>query len=104
MEKLIVNNRGDIDLDFADRNKALEGLPHIPASIIKDEKITKHNTGVYFHKVPIDPVTGICSLDYEVAEHLGMYKLDFLNVSIYSMIETEQYLIHLMERPLDWKL
>jgi DNA polymerase III alpha subunit len=104
MEKLIVDNRGDIDLDFADRNNALEGLPHIPASIIKDGKIVKHNTGVYFHAVPIDPVTGYCSLDYEVAEERGMYKLDFLNVSIYTMVDNEQHLLELMERQLDWKV
>jgi DNA polymerase III alpha subunit len=102
MEKLIVRNRGDIDVDFSDRNKALEGLPHIPASIIKDGKIIKHNTGVYFHAVPMDPVTNICSLDYEEAEERGMYKLDFLNVGIYTMVDNEKHLLELMERQLDW--
>lgn len=99
-----MDNRGDVDLDFADRNKALEGLPHIPASIIKDGKVVKHNTGVYFHAVPLDPVTGVCSIDYEEAEKRGMYKLDFLNVSIYTMVDDEQHLIELMERRLDWKV
>ena len=97
-------NRGDIDIDFSDRDQALVEMPHITASIIKDGKITKHNTGVYFHTVPTDPVTGFCSWDYEDAEQKGMYKIDMLNVSIYSMIRDENHLMDLMSRPLDWRL
>lgn len=97
-------DRGDIDIDFADRSKALEGMQHIPASIIKNGRITRHNTGVYFHAVPIDPVTDQCSLDYEEAERRGMYKIDMLNVSIYDMVRNEQHLLELMDRPLDWSL
>jgi DNA polymerase III alpha subunit len=100
----VSKERGDLDLDFFDRNKALENLLHIPASIITNNKITKHNTGVYFHAVPIDPVTEYCSLDYEVAEKRGMYKMDFLNVSIYKDVKNEEHLINLMEKPIDWNI
>lgn len=102
MVRLIVFNRGDIDIDFADRSKALEGLAHVPGSIIKNGKITKHNTGVYFHAAPIDPVTGLCSIDYEQAEKQGMFKIDMLNVSIYDLVRDEAHLLELMKRPLDW--
>ena len=37
----------DIDIDLLDRDKALNLIKHVPASIWKDKKITKHNTGVY---------------------------------------------------------
>jgi len=99
-----VNDRGDIDIDFSDRNNALEGLSGIPASIIRDGKITKHNTGVYFHAVPTDPLTGLCSIDYEDAEARGMFKIDMLNVSIYDMVRDENHLLDLMERQLDWSV
>lgn len=100
-----MHNRGDVDIDFQNRDKALENLPHIAASIIKhDGKITKHNTGVYFHAVPTDPITGNCSLDYEEAKRRNMYKIDFLNVGIYSMIRDETHLLELMAMPMDWKL
>ena len=33
----------DIDIDFLDRDKALDVIRHVPASIYKDSKITKHN-------------------------------------------------------------
>lgn len=97
-----MNDRGDIDIDFSDRNNALDGLPYVSASIIRDGKMTKHNTGVYFHAVPIDPLTGLCSIDYEDAERRGMFKIDMLNVSVYDMVRDEHHLLDLMERPIDW--
>ena len=99
-----MGNRGDIDIDFADRIKALDGMSFVPASIIKDGRISKHNTGVYFHAAPMDPITGLCSIDYADAERRGMFKIDMLNVSIYEMVGDEDHLLDLMERPLDWTL
>ncbi len=97
-----IHNRGDIDIDFANRDRALAGMNYVPASIIKDGKITKHNTGVYFHDVPQDPVTGLCSVDYESAESKGFFKLDFLNVGVYEQVRDEAHLLDLMHRPIDW--
>lgn len=99
-----IHNRGDIDIDFANRDRALAGMNYVPASIIKDGKITKHNTGVYFHDVPQDPVTGLCSVDYEAAESKGFFKLDFLNVGVYEQVRDEAHLLDLMHRPIDWEV
>lgn len=97
-----LHQRGDIDIDFANRDAALEGLNYVPASIIKDGKITKHNTGVYFHDVPQDPITGLCSVDYETAESNGFFKIDFLNVGVYENVRDETHLLELMHTPIDW--
>ena len=102
MARLTVIDRGDVDIDFADRSIALDGLYYVPASIVKDKKIIKHNTGVYFHSAPIDPMTNLCSIDYEQAEQQGMFKIDMLNVSVYSLVRNEEHLVELMNRPLDW--
>ena len=59
--------KSDIDIDFGDRNQILSLLKHTPASIIRNEKLTKHNTGVYFTDIPVDPYTGQASLDYQLA-------------------------------------
>lgn len=91
----------DIDIDFADREQALAVVETIPASIIKDNKLTKHNTGVYVTSIPQDPFTGYASLDYKVAEERGYMKLDFLNVNLYKQVRDEQHLIELMREP-DW--
>lgn len=94
--------KSDIDIDFADRDKILGLLGHTPASIIKDSKVTKHNTGVYFTDIPVDPFTGQASLNYSAAEDLGYVKLDFLNVNLYSRVNSEQHLLELMNREPDW--
>ena len=47
----------DVDIDFFDRDGTLKLFKHAPASIIKDDKIEMHKSGVYFHAVPTHPVT-----------------------------------------------
>lgn len=95
-------SRGDIDIDFASRTDAQRVLGGIPASIMRDGKISRHNTGVYFHRVPVDPITGLCSIDYEEAERKGLFKVDLLNVGVYELIRDEPHLLDMMSRPLDW--
>jgi hypothetical protein len=93
--------RSDIDIDFADREQVLTLLDIIPASIIRNGQLTKHNTGVYTTNVPVDPFTGYASLDYNDAEDRGYVKLDFLNVNLYKQVRDESHLVELMREP-DW--
>ena len=92
----------DIDIDFANRDQILALLKHTPASIIKEDNLSKHNTGVYFTDIPVDPFTGSSSLDYQVAEDRGYLKLDFLNVNLYSRVNNEQHLLELMNTEPPW--
>lgn len=94
----------DIDIDFKNRDEALSVLEHVPASIIKNGKIKKHNNGVYFNQVPVDPLTGFCSIDYEKAEERGYTKIDFLNLSVYEKVKDEEHLMRLMEKEPVWEL
>ena len=92
----------DVDIDFFDRDGTLKLFKHAPASIIKDDKIEKHKTGVYFHAVPTHPVTGHSTLDYKKAEDRGYFKIDCLNVNIYKNIKSEQELVELMIEEPNW--
>lgn len=92
----------DVDIDFADRTQILSRIKHIPASIIKDDKLSKHNTGVYVTNIPMDPFTGQASLDYQAAELRGYLKLDFLNVNLYTQVQNEQHLLELMNTEPPW--
>ena len=94
----------DIDIDLLDRDKALEKIKHVPASIYKESKLTKHNTGVYAQDIPKDPVTGLASFDYEIADKLGYFKIDFLNVSAYKGVKDEAHLVELMYKEPNWSL
>ena len=94
----------DVDIDFFDRDGTLKLFKHAPASIIKDDKIEKHKTGVYFHAVHTHPITGHSTLDYKKAEKRGYFKIDCLNVSIYKNIKSEQELVELMVEEPDWDM
>jgi hypothetical protein len=93
--------QSDIDIDFADRQQVLDLLNVTPASIMRDGKLVKHNTGVYATDIPVDPFVGSASLDYNVAEDRGYMKLDLLNVHVYKQVKDETHLIKLMQEP-DW--
>ena len=93
--------KSDIDIDFADRDQVLAVLDVTPASIMREGKLVKHNSGVYASDIPVDPFTGWASLDYDVAEDRGYMKLDLLNVNLYKQVRDENHLVELMRDP-DW--
>jgi hypothetical protein len=93
--------KSDVDIDFADREQVLRLLNVTPASIIRDGKLSKHNTGVYATDIPVDPFSGSASLDYQAAEDRGYMKLDLLNVHVYKQVKSEEHLVKLMQDP-DW--
>ena len=92
----------DIDLDFADRTVILEKIQHISAAIISDKEVKKHNTGVYCHKIPVNPFNNLASIDYKQAETRGYFKIDFLNVGLYNQIQSNQHLLDLMNQEPEW--
>jgi DNA polymerase III alpha subunit len=94
----------DIDIDFLDRETALSLFKHVKASRVDDGKLVKHNTGVYFHDVPLNAVEGLCAVPYEEAEERGYFKIDFLNVGIYKGVRNEEHLIELMNKEPLWDL
>lgn len=93
----------DIDIDFFDRNKILDKMPHHVAMRIQKGEQVKHNTGVYFTGIPHNPFTNLSTIEYEEAEQRGYFKLDFLNVSMYEGVKNEEHLISLLKDP-DWNL
>lgn len=94
----------DIDIDVANRDKALALFKHTPASVLRDGKLTKHNTGVYFHDIPTDPFSGNSTIEYKSAEDRGYIKLDILNVGVYQMVKSEQHLLELMSAEPQWDM
>lgn len=94
----------DIDIDFKDRDQALSHFKHVRARREEDGTVLKHNSGIYMHEVPFDAENNMCRIPYDEAENQGLFKLDFLNVSLYEGIKNEQHLVDLMNaRPL-WEL
>lgn len=91
----------DIDIDFPDRKQVLDIIRHIPARL-EDGK--KHNTGVYCHSIPYNPLTDTASIDYKSAEARGYFKIDFLNVGAYNGVKNEEHLVQLLNTEPLWDL
>lgn len=95
----------DIDIDFLNRDDALNIIQHIPAAIVdKDGTFKKHNTGVYCTPIPVNPLTGLASIDYKTAEERGYFKIDFLNVNAYKGVRDEEHLVQLLNTEPLWDL
>ena len=95
----------DIDIDFADRTRVLERIKHVPATMVdKDGTFKKHNTGVYCTPIPYNPLTGLATIDYKEAEDRGYFKIDFLNVSVYADIQSEEHIKALLAVEPLWDL
>lgn len=94
----------DIDIDSANRDQILKLISNVSASIHRNGSVVKHNTGVYVTDIPSDPVTGLCTIDYNSAEDMGYIKLDLLNVSLYERIKSSQHLDRLMHTEPNWNM
>ena len=91
----------DIDIDFLNRNDALDKLKHIVAS--RDTN-TQHNTGIYVQSIPHNPINNLSTINYKDAADRGYFKIDFLNVHVYNGIRDHNHLITLMETEPLWEL
>lgn len=79
-------------------------IDYAAASIHRKDEWVKHNTGVYVTDIPVNPILGFASIDYEEAEQLGYIKLDMLNVSVYEKVQNEAHLDKLMHTEPRWDM
>ena len=91
--------QSDIDIDFGSRDAILEHIQHIPAAMRNVTPIRKHATGVHITDIPYDAINNIANIDYKEAESRGYFKLDLLNVHVYTQVRDEQHLLELMREP-----
>lgn len=96
--------RADIDIDVPNRDEILSIIEHIPASIVKPEHSTKHNSGVYCQEIPRNPFNGRSSLDYKEADSRGYFKLDLLNNTLYKDVKDLDHLDNLTNTEPAWEM
>lgn len=92
----------DVDIDFADRKAILDLIKHTPARQ-ENKETQKHNSGVYVTDIPYDPILNCSAIDYRAAEERGYFKIDFLNVYVYSLIENPDHYQWLLQQETPWK-
>ena len=93
--------QSDVDIDFGNRDEILKHIKHTPAAMRNVNPMRKHATGVHITTVPYDPINDMAAINYSEAEERGYFKLDLLNVHVYSQVRDELHLIELMREP-DW--
>ena len=92
----------DIDIDFADRQQALQLIHHVPARQSHDGGVRRHASGIYVTDIPYDPINECAAIDYETAEQRGYFKLDFLNMSVYQLVKTPEHLNAMLSQEPPW--
>ena len=92
----------DIDIDFADRDLVLELIQHTPARQEIQGQVRRHNSGVYVTDIPHDPINGCAAIDYETAEQRGYFKIDFLNMNVYKLVQGPKHYQEMLAATPPW--
>jgi hypothetical protein len=92
----------DIDIDLANRNQLLELIDVVSARQLHQGQVRKHNSGVYPTNIPYDPINDCATIDYELAEQRGYFKIDLLNMSIYQLIKNPEHYAQMLDQEPDW--
>ena len=90
----------DIDIDMPDRQKVLDLIQYTAA---QQGNGRKHNSGIYVTDIPYDPIHDCAAIDYETAESRGYFKLDFLNMSVYNLINSPEHYETLLAYTPPWQ-
>ena len=97
--------RTDIDIDFKDGKSVIDQLPCTRSvEKITEDGLIPHNSGIHFDNIPIDPISGLASIQYKEAERLGYQKVDILSQSAYEHVRDRDHLKELMDKEPDWDL
>lgn len=89
----------DIDIDVPDRQKILDLIQYTAA---RQSNGRKHNSGIYVTDVPYDPINDCSAIDYETAEQRGYFKIDLLNMSVYSLIQSPEHYEQMLTAAPPW--
>ena len=91
---------GDIDIDTYDRDKILDKIEYVCATLPDGQK---HNTGIYVQNVSINQETGYADFDYKSAPN-DIQKIDILNFKVLSKFLSNHHLDYLISIEPDWTL
>ena len=89
----------DIDIDVPNRDAVLALIQHTAA---RQSNGRKHNSGIYVTDIPRDPVMRCAAIDYETAESRGYFKIDLLNMSVYSLVKDPAHYEQLLAATPPW--
>ncbi len=89
----------DIDIDVPDRDAVLKLIQHVPARLSNGRR---HNSGIYVTEIPTDPIAQCAAIDHETAESRGYFKIDILNMSVYSLVTSPAHYRQMLATEPPW--
>ena len=92
----------DVDIDVPDRDAVLKLIQHVPARLTVNGQVRRHNSGVYVTDIPLDIPNRCAALDYESAENRGYFKIDLLNMSVYSLVQSPKHYETMLSQEPPW--
>lgn len=95
----------DIDIDVSDVELARSILPEsIRASMVEAGTLKPHLVGIYMQNMPVDHITGLAAIPYDLADDYGFKKIDILHLSILENFDNKTQIRKLLKKTPDWKL
>lgn len=95
----------DIDIDVADNKLARQLLKtSTRASIVENGMLKNHPVGVYLQSIPVDMITGMAAIPYDLADEYGYKKIDILNLKFLENFTSKKQIRTLLKREPDWNL
>lgn len=95
----------DIDIDFPSSFEPNTLFPTaVKASMVQNNRLTKHPCGYYFQSMPVDDITSLAAIPYDIAPEYGFSKIDFLHLSILDNISSKAELRKLIKTAPNWSI
>lgn len=95
----------DIDIDTPSIFDPKDIFPDVTyASMVNNGRFKKHPAGVYFQEVPTEPTQNVACVPYDKAQYFGLFKVDFLHLSLLDSFESKAQIRELMDQEPDWAL
>lgn len=76
----------------------------VSASMVNGGRFRKHPAGVYFQELPTEPTQDVACVPYNIAPHFGLFKVDFLHLSLLDAFESKAQIRELMHKEPDWSM
>jgi hypothetical protein len=95
----------DVDIDLCSSFNPKNYFPEIVlASRIEKHELKKHQVGVYFQNIAIDPITKFAAIPYDKAAEMNYFKIDMLHLTILDYFENKQQIKVLIRKAPNWEM
>jgi len=95
----------DIDIDVSTQINPSDIFENIiPASIVENGELKKHNVGYYFQNMPVDNITGLSAIPYKKALDFDYFKIDIIHLKLLDYFNSKKELLDYTHKEPKWEM